>query len=108
MSTTSSSCAKDLSVSNLIEPWNGDGPISVSEFFTKSERATKTGNWLDADKVTAAILKFTGATALFYNSNAEVASEDTSFDRLKEICTERFKIKHLHQFHYSQLQNATQ
>ena len=38
----------------------------------------------------------------------EVASEDITFDRLKEIFTERFKIKHLDQFHYSQLQNATQ
>ena len=108
MSATSSTRVKDMSVSNLIEPWNGEGPISVSEFFAKIERAAKTGNWLDSDKVTVAVLKFTGAAALFYNSNVEVASEDITFDRLKEIFTERFKMKHLDQFHYSQLQNATQ
>ena len=48
MSATSSTCVKDVSVSNLIEPWN---PISLSEFFAKIERAAKTGNWLDCDKV---------------------------------------------------------
>ena len=51
MSAMSSMCVKDMSVSNLIVPWNGDGPISVSEFFAKIERAAKTGNWLDADTV---------------------------------------------------------
>ena len=71
--------------------------------FSRKLKAAKTGNWLDADKVTVAVLKLTAAAALFYNSNVEVASEDITFDRLKETFTERFKIKHRDQFHYSQL-----
>lgn len=41
---------KDLTVSNLSETWSADGPVSINEFFSKAERAAKSGNWTDADK----------------------------------------------------------
>lgn len=99
---------KDLTVSNLIEPWSGEGPVSVTEFFNKVDRAAKSGNWTDTDKVTVAVLKLTGVAALFLNSSEEATREDIPYSRFREIFTERFRIKHLDQFHYSALQNAVQ
>lgn len=99
---------KDLTMSNLIETWNGEGHVSVTEFFNKVERAAKSGNWSDADKVTVAVLKLTDSAALILNSNDGVNKDDITFQRLKYVFTERFRIKHLNQFHYSALQNATQ
>lgn len=106
--TTAPARAKDLTVSNLIESWNGEGPVSATEFSNKIERAAKSGNWSDTDKVTVAVLKLTGAAALYLNSNDETTRDDITFQRLREIFIERFKVKHLDQFHYSALQNATQ
>lgn len=99
---------KDLTVSNLIEPWSGEGPVSVTEFFNKIDRAAKSGNWSDTDKVTVAILKLTGVAALFLNNTEEATRDDVSYSRFREIFTECFRIKHLDQFHYSALQNAVQ
>lgn len=99
---------KDLTVSNLIETWSGEGPVSVTEFFNKIDRAAKSGNWSDSDKVTVAVLKLTGIAALFLNSTEEATREDISYARFREIFVERFRIKHLDQFHYSALQNAFQ
>lgn len=99
---------KDLTVSNLIEPWSGEGPVSVTEFFNKVDRAAKSGNWTDTDKVTVAVLKLTGVAALFLNSTEEALREDIPYLRFREIFIERFKVKHLDQFHYSALQNAVQ
>lgn len=99
---------KDLTVSNLIETWSGDGPVSVTEFLGKVERAAKSGNWTDADKVTVAVLKLSGAAALFLHRNDEATRDDITFSRLRKIFVERFTVKHLDQFHYSALQNAVQ
>ena len=99
---------RDLTVSNLIENWSGDGPVTVTEFFNKIDRAAKSGNWTDTDKITVAVLKLTGSAALYLNSNEEATRDDTTYQRFREIFIECFKIKHLDQFHYSALQNATQ
>lgn len=81
----------------------------MTEFFGKVTRASKSGNWTDADKVTIAVLKLSsGAAALFLNSNEEATRDDITFSRVREIFVERFRVKHLDQFHYSALQNAVQ
>lgn len=108
VSTTPTTMLRDLTVSNLIENWSGDGPVSVTEFFNKIDRAAKSGNWSDTDRITVAILKLTGSAALFLSSNEEATRDDTTYQRFREIFIERFKIKHLDQFHYSALQNASQ
>lgn len=106
--TSVGSIIRDLTVSNLIENWSGDGPVTVTEFFNKIDRAAKSGHWTDTDKITVAVLKLTGPAALFLNSSEEATREDVTYQRFREIFIERFKIKHLDQFHYSALQNATQ
>ena len=99
-----------LTVSNLIEDWSGDSPVTVTEFFNKIDRAAKSGNWTATVKITVAVLKLTGSAALYLNSNEEATRDDrpTTYQRCREIFIERFKIKHLDQFHYSALQNATE
>jgi hypothetical protein len=57
--------------------------VSVTEFFNKVERAAKSGNWCDADKVTVAVLKLTGSADLFLNSNDEVNKDYITFQILK-------------------------
>ena len=95
-----SSVIRDLTVSNLIENWSGDGPVTVTAFFNKIDRAAKSGNWSDEDKITVAILKLTGSAALYLNSNEEATRSDTTYQRFREIFIKHFKIKHLDQFHY--------
>ena len=99
---------RDFTVSNLIEYWPGDGPVTVTEFFNKLDRAAKSGNWTTTVKITVAVLKLTRSAALYLNSNEEATRDDTTYQRFREIFIERFKIKHLDQFHYSALQNVTQ
>lgn len=106
--TVTSTMVRDLTVSNLIDNWSGEGPVSVTEFFNKIDRAAKSGNWSDSDKITVAILKLTGQAALFLSSSEEANRDDISYQRFRDIFVERFKIKHLDQFHYSALQNASQ
>lgn len=60
-------------MSNLIDSWNGQGPIYVVKFFNKIEHTVLSGDWSNADKVTVVILKLMGAIAMFLNSNEEVS-----------------------------------
>ena len=65
-------------------------------------------NWTDAEKVTVAILKLLGTAALFLNRKKETNQDDITLSNLHEIFVELFRVKHLDQFHYSDLRNAIQ
>lgn len=87
--------------------------MSITEFFNRIERSVKSSNWTDTDKITVAVLKLLGAAMLFLNSNGEATRDDIMFGKLclqnlRETFTERFRVKHLDQIHYSALQNAMQ
>ena len=100
---------KDMCVASLVEPWKGDSnSVPVTEFFVSINEAAEMGRLSAKDKMRLARLKLRGAARMFYVSQPELRADDISYADFRAAFVNRFKDKHIDQYYYARLQNASQ
>lgn len=100
---------KDLTIASSLKEWSG-APTSlpVKEFFNSIDAAATMGNLDDRDKIHIAKLKVVGAAAEFLHCRPDLSDPNFTYKEFREAFEERFKEKLPENYHYSQLQMATQ
>jgi hypothetical protein len=100
---------KDLSLISLVLKWSTvETAAPLEEFLASIEGAARIGRRDDADCLQVAILRLHDPAKAFYNSNLELHTEDTTWERVKSVFRGRFKDVHMDQFHFTKLQTARQ
>lgn len=100
---------KDLTVASTLKEWNGIlSALPVKEFFNNIDAAATMGNLDDNDKAQIVKLKVSGPAAEFLHSRPDLTGPECTYDVLKTALEERFKEKLPDNYHYSQLQTASQ
>lgn len=100
---------KDLTVGNLIKPWRGEASdVAIEDFLSHVDKAASLGNWSERDKVQIISLKLEGAAAAFLSSNEDLQSSTITYSDFRKGLIERFQSRQPDQFHYAQLQTASQ
>lgn len=98
----------NVAAAQLVDVFKGDGTgPSVREFFQQIEQAACLGNWSDSDKLRVVILKSKGPAATFLTTKVEL-NKNPSFKSIEKAFMERFLGKQTDQFHFMNLQHATQ
>jgi hypothetical protein len=96
-------------VANLVDPWKGDSSgVPVHEFFESINEAAKIGNLSYKDKVRLARLKLKGVAKSFYATQAQLQTDEISYEEFRAAFINRFKDKQTDQYKYTRLQNASQ
>jgi hypothetical protein len=109
ISTRTPTIHKDLSLISLVPKWSGlESAVSLEEFISSIEGAAKIGRWQDSDCVQIAVLKLIDLTKSFYNACQDLHTEDTIWQKFKEVFQQRFKDICTDQYHYMKLQTARQ
>lgn len=100
---------KDLTVGNLIKPWRGESSdVAVEDFLNQVAKAAELGGWSQADQVKIISLKLEGAAAAFLSSSPSLQEPAVSYADFRQGLIERFRSRQPDQFHYAQLQTASQ
>jgi hypothetical protein len=100
---------KDLTVSNLIKPWRGESSdVAVEDFLNQVDKAAELGGWTQADQVKIISLKLEGAAAAFLRSSPSLQVPTVSYADFRQGLIDRFRSRQPDQFHYAQLQTASQ
>jgi len=100
---------KDLSLVTFLPKWSGsDSSITLEEFLSSIESATKIGQWSEPDKREIAVLKLTDSEKLFYQGCTELHAEGTTWQSFKNAFRRRYEDVHTDQYHLTKLQTARQ
>jgi hypothetical protein len=100
---------KNLSLISIVRKWSGsESAVRLEEFLSNIESEAKIGRWDDEDKVRIAIVRLTEHDRTFCNTNAEIHTEDITWQRFKDIFADRFKDVKTDQYHFNRLQSARQ
>ena len=100
---------KDLSLVALVPKWSGiDSAVPIEEFFATIEGATQIGNWKESDQIRIAVLKLTDAARLFYSGFPKLHEKDVTWQKLKDVFSQRFRDTHTDQHNFMQLQTDRQ
>jgi len=86
---------------STLEPFDGEHPEKVGDFFQSLEGVGTLSNWGDAEKLRIALLKVTGSAARFIKSVEKEKLE--TYDQLKATLTDRFSEKLPRDSYFQQL-----
>jgi hypothetical protein len=104
-----STASKNMSVVSLIPKWSS--PVKstpVQEFLDTVEGAARVGNWSYADMVQVAAQKLVDTAKTFYSGCKDLHDLNITWAQFRNIFQERFRDTHTEQYHFLQLQTATQ
>jgi len=100
---------KDLSLVSLVPKWSGlDSAVLIEEFFASTKGAAHIGKWEEPDQIRIAVLKLTDVPRLFYNGCPELHEKDVTWQRFKNVFSQRFKDTHTDQHHFMQVETSRQ
>jgi hypothetical protein len=102
--------SKDLSLVASIREYGGpkSSKKSIQDFFDQNEQYGRISNWAEHDLVAIATSKLTDEAALFIKGLDQSERQELTYNRLKELLTQRFSDRLSLQYHYTLLHEARQ
>jgi hypothetical protein len=100
---------RDKSLVALIPKWTGtDKEVPLEEFLEAVEIAARLVNWTEADMVQIIILRLIDSARVFYEGNLDLHNKQIIWADFKAIFQQRFRDVRTDQFHFTQLETASQ
>jgi hypothetical protein len=100
---------RDTSLVALIPKWTGtDKGVPLEEFLEAVEIVDRLGNWTEADMVQITILRLMDSARVFYEGNLDLHNKQITWADFRAIFQQRFRDVRTDQFHFTQLQMASQ